>query len=204
MRIIAGSYKSKKLISPKTDKTRPTLDRVKEALFSIIGNKIIDANVLDLFSGTGNLGLESISRGAKFAWMNDKEKLAISTIISNTKLTNATKYVKITSNDYVKCINKISQLDMQFDIIFLDPPYDALFGINALDIISKNKGKILKDDGIIVYETDKNFISKFQKLKNENNKKVEGIDIERFDDLVCIDTRSYSNVVLKLYNWREI
>ena len=78
MRIIAGKFKAKKINSPKTDLTRPTLDRVKEALFSIISEYIPDSNVLDLFSGTGNLGLESISRGAKFAWLNDDKNLAIS------------------------------------------------------------------------------------------------------------------------------
>jgi len=84
MRIIAGNLKAKRINGPKTEKTRPTLDRVKESLFSILGSKIKEAYVLDLFSGTGNLGIESISRGAKFAWLNDKEISSISTIISNT------------------------------------------------------------------------------------------------------------------------
>ena len=89
MRIIAGNNKAKRLNSPKTKNTRPTLDRVKEALFSIISNYIENAAVLDLFSGTGNLGLEAISRGASFAWLNDSNNLAISTIISNTQLTKS-------------------------------------------------------------------------------------------------------------------
>ena len=72
MRIIAGKYRAKVINSPKTEKTRPTLDRVKEALFNILNPYINNANVLDLFSGTGNLGIEAISRGAKFAWLNDK------------------------------------------------------------------------------------------------------------------------------------
>ena len=131
MRIIAGKFKAKRLVSPKTEKTRPTLDRVKEALFSILEPYMREAEVLDLFSGTGNLGLESISRGAKFAWMNDKEKLGISTIISNTKLTKAEKYVKITNKDYIKCLNQILKENMQFDVIFLDPPYDSNLGINS-------------------------------------------------------------------------
>ena len=192
MRIIAGKYKGKKLNSPKTDKTRPTLDRVKEALFSILIPYIDDANVLDLFSGTGNLGLESISRGAKFAWMNDKEKLGVCTIISNTKLTKAEKYVKITNKDYVKCLNQIIKEDIKFDIIFLDPPYDSKMGINSLKIISDNKNKILNEDGIIVYETDKSFMSKIDEQK----------ELENFDNLQCFDTRNYGNVILKLYNWR--
>ena len=98
MRIIAGSLKAKKIEGPKTDKTRPTLDRVKEALFSIIAQKLQDAYVLDLFSGTGNLAIESLSRGAKFALLNDDKNVCISTILSNIKLTNLENYVKITKN----------------------------------------------------------------------------------------------------------
>lgn len=192
MRIIAGKYKTKKLVSPRTNKTRPTLDRVKEALFSIINSYVKDANVLDLFSGTGNLGLESLSRGAKFAWMNDKEKLGVSTIISNTKLTKAEKYVKITNKDYVKCLNQIVKENIKFDIIFLDPPYDSNMGINSLNIISESKNKILSLDGVIVYETDKTFLSKIK----------DGQILENFENLVCIDTRNYGNIILKLYKWR--
>ena len=92
MRIIAGKYKAKVINSPKTEKTRPTLDRVKEAMFSILIPYTLDANVLDLFSGTGNLGLESISRGAKFAWLNDSSNIAISTIIIATRTLTVTVY----------------------------------------------------------------------------------------------------------------
>ena len=132
MRIIAGKYKAKVINSPKTEKTRPTLDRVKEAMFSILIPYTLDANVLDLFSGTGNLGLESISRGAKFAWLNDSSNIAISTIISNVELTNAKTCVKITKKDYIKCLRQIQNQNMYFDIIFLDPPYDSKFAIETL------------------------------------------------------------------------
>ena len=195
VRIIAGKLKAKKINSPKTELTRPTLDRVKEALFSIINSYIADANVLDLFSGTGNLGLEAISRGAKFAWLNDDKNVAISTIISNTLLTNTQNYVKITKKDYMKCLSRIMEENILFNIIFLDPPYDSKLGINTLNFIDKNKGKILTNDGIIIYETDKNFVAKMTKT-NENI-------FTDFTNLECIDERSYSNVILKMYKWRE-
>lgn len=195
MRIIAGKYKAKVINSPKTEKTRPTLDRVKEALFSIITNYMNnDANVLDLFSGTGNLGIESISRGAKFAWLNDIENVAISTIISNTQLTNSAEYVKITKKDCIKCLNQIINENMLFDVIFIDPPYDSLYGIKALEYISDTKDKILSKDGVIIYETDKNFINKIQK-KDDNI-------LDDFENLECFDVRNYGNVVLRLYRWR--
>lgn len=194
MRIIAGKFKAKKINSPKTDLTRPTLDRVKEALFSIISEYIPDSNVLDLFSGTGNLGLESISRGAKFAWLNDDKNLAISTIISNTLLTNTQNCVKITKKDYMKCLNKILTENIKFNVIFLDPPYDTRYGLNTLKFIDENLGKILENNGIIVYETDKNFVQKMQKSDINS--------FSNFDNLDCVDERSYSNVVLKMYKWR--
>lgn len=187
MRIIAGKLKAKRINGPKSEKTRPTLDRVKEALFSILEPHIRGANVLDLFSGTGNLGIESISRGAKFAWLNDKE---ISTIISNIKLTGLNNCVKITKKDYTKCLVQIQKEEMYFDIIFLDPPYDSNLAINTLKSIS-DTGKILAKDGVIVYETDKNFMQ-----KTDNN------IFDNFENLQCFDKRSYGNVILMLYKWR--
>ncbi|MFR3155859.1 MAG: 16S rRNA (guanine(966)-N(2))-methyltransferase RsmD [Christensenellales bacterium] len=193
MRIIAGKYKAKVINSPKTEKTRPTLDRVKEAMFSILIPYTLDANVLDLFSGTGNLGLESISRGAKFAWLNDSSNIAISTIISNVELTNAKTCVKITKKDYIKCLRQIQNQNMYFDIIFLDPPYDSKFAIETLKYISENKN-ILAKDGIIVYETDKNYMTKLEK---------KGIKLaDEFSNLECIDNRNYGNVVLNFFKWR--
>lgn len=195
MRIIAGKYKAKVINSPKTEKTRPTLDRVKEAMFSILNPYIKNSNVLDLFSGTGNLGIEAISRGAKFAWLNDKENIAISTIISNIELTNLKSCVKITKKDFIKCLKQIQGLKTTFDIIFLDPPYDTKLAIETLKYISDNK-EVLSKDGIIVYETDKNFISKLEK----NNSKL---SLE-FDNLECVDSRNYGNVILKFFKWREV
>lgn len=193
MRIIAGKYKAKVINSPKTEKTRPTLDRVKEAMFSILTPYVLDANVLDLFSGTGNLGLEAISRGAKFAWLNDSGNIAISTIISNVELTNSKICVKITKKDYIKCLKQIDNLKLTFDIIFLDPPYDSKLAIGTLKYISDNKS-ILSKDGIIVYETDKNYITKLEK---------KGVKLsDEFDNLECIDNRNYGNVILKFFKWR--
>lgn len=195
MRIIAGKYKAKRIEGPKTISTRPTLDRVKEALFSIISNKIEDALVLDLFSGTGNLALESISRGAKFAFINDFQNVCISTIVNNIKLTNSENYVKIAKKDYTKCLKQIVNEEYLFDIIFLDPPYDSECGIKSLEFISDNKGKILKKDGIIVYETDKSFVNK-KLMKNEQI-------FDSFQNIECFDERTYGTVILKLYRWRD-
>lgn len=187
MRIIAGKFKGKKLKSPTTTKTRPTLDRVKEAVFSMAMPYIEDANVLDLFAGTGSIGLEMISRGAKFCLLNDCEKNAVSTILFNIQLTNTEKYVKISMKDYLKCLKKITKEEMLFDIIFLDPPYDSDYAIKSLEYISSNKDKVLTKDGIIIYEFDKSFLD--EKYDNIEN-------------LECINTKFYGRVVIKIYKWR--
>ena len=92
----------------------------------------------------------------------------------------------------MKCLNKILTENIKFNVIFLDPPYDTRYGLNTLKFIDENLGKILEDNGIIVYETDKNFVQKMQKS-----------DINSFSNFDnCVDERSYSNVVLKMYKWR--
>ncbi|MDD2376243.1 MAG: 16S rRNA (guanine(966)-N(2))-methyltransferase RsmD [Clostridia bacterium] len=187
MRIIAGNLKGKKLKSPTTDKTRPTLDRVKEAVFSMVSSYTKDAKVLDLFAGTGSLALEMISRGASFCLINDREKNAISTILFNIQLTNTEKYVKISMKDYLKCLKKITQDEMLFDVIFIDPPYNSDYAIKSLQYISDNKGKVLTKDGIVVYESDKSFLdNKYDNIEN----------------LECINTKFYGRVVIKIYKWR--
>lgn len=192
MRIIAGKFKAKRILGPKTEKVRPTLDRVKEAMFSIIDPYILDADVLDVFSGTGNLSIESVSRGAKFAWINDIENTSISTIISNIKLTNIEDCVKITRKDYIKVLKQIEKENVKFDVVFLDPPYETMCGIKALEYISSAKDKILKENGIIIYETSSNFLNSLK------DKSV----LDNFENLSCIATKNYGSVILKMYNWR--
>lgn len=153
MRIIAGTWKSKRLISPNTEKTRPTLDRVKEAVFSMISKDIPGATVLDLFSGTGNLAIEALSRGAKFCYINDIDNNALKTIFSNIKLTNYEECVKISKKEYAKCIKGLESENISIDLIFLDPPFGAKYESNCLGLISKSS--IINGNTKIILETDK-------------------------------------------------
>ena len=121
MRIIAGKFKGRKLLEFNVDTTKPTLDRIKEPLFSILMPYMADADVLDLFAGTGNLAIESISRGAKFAWLNDLNKNALKVISGNVTLTGCQNCVKITKKEYDKCLKQVGTENLAFDIIFLDP-----------------------------------------------------------------------------------
>lgn len=133
MRVISGTAKGTKLETLEGLDTRPTLDRVKEALFSIIQNYIYDANVLDLFSGSGALAIESISRGARSGVSCDSSRKALEIIKQNIKKTHFEEKVKTINKDYKKCLEELE--NSKFDIIFLDPPYKTEFGIEATKII---------------------------------------------------------------------
>lgn len=152
MRIISGTMRGTKLFTLEGLNTRPTLDRVKEALFSKIHYDLEAAEVLDLFSGSGALALESISRGAKKSVMCDASKEAIKVIKQNITKTKTEDKTIVLNCDYKKALEKIANDDMKFDFIFLDPPYKTDFAEDAAkQIIEKD---LLKENGLIVLETD--------------------------------------------------
>ena len=151
MRIISGIARGTKLLTLNgNDITRPTLDRIKEALFSSIQCEIVDAKVLDLFAGSGALGLEALSRGANYAVFCDNSREAIEIIKSNVSKTHMENKCEIMLDNYNVVLTKLS--NTTFDIIFLDPPYASDYDIKSLDIINNNN--ILAKDGIIIVETD--------------------------------------------------
>jgi 16S rRNA (guanine(966)-N(2))-methyltransferase RsmD len=150
MRIITGSAKGTKLKSPNGMETRPTADRVKESLFNIMGNILVDADVLDLFAGTGNLGLEAVSRGASCAVFIDKSPNSIETIRVNALQTKLIDKTEIYKNDVFKGLTKLDQLQRTFDLIFCDPPYNKGF-INRV-LAQIDKSNLLKSEGILVIE----------------------------------------------------
>ena len=184
MRVISGNWKGKILNSPKTEKTRPTLDRVKEALFSMLTPYLNDAIVLDLFSGTGNLGIEALSRGAKFVYFNDINHEAIKVIYSNVQLTNYESCAKITKKDYEKCLKSLSEENVKFDIIFLDPPYEARVEEKCLSVISNSS--LINDETRIILESDK---------EKKFNECIEGLQL--------VDKRTYGRVMLRTYKREE-
>lgn len=149
MRIISGIARGTKLYTLDGNNTRPTLDRIKEPLFSIIQNNIKDAIVLDLFSGSGALGLEALSRGAKKAILCDKSYEAMDVIKRNIDKTHFEEKTEVFYGDYKKCLDKLNE---KIDLIFIDPPYKLNIAVKAVDIILKKN--LLAKDGIIVLETD--------------------------------------------------
>lgn len=145
MRVIAGTARGVQLKTPEGLQTRPTIDRVKEALFSIIQFDIPGAAVLDLFGGTGQLGIEAMSRGAKSATFVDAADKPCALIRENLKRTRLEG--KVVRADY---LDYLSACREQYDIIFLDPPYAEVFLENALNRITEID--ILRSGGIIVTE----------------------------------------------------
>ena len=137
MRIISGTARGTKLFTLEGEHTRPTLDRVKEAFFNIIQNEIEDSVVLDLFSGSGAIGLEFASRGAKKVYLNDNSKEAFDIIKQNINKTHLSTKVELYNMDFLKLIQNIKE--NKFDIVYLDPPYKTNYIILALNKLIKNK-----------------------------------------------------------------
>ena len=150
MRVIGGKYRSRLLNAPKGRNTRPTLDKVKESIFNIIGPRIDGSIVLDLFSGSGGLGIEALSRGASFAYFNDHDYSAYSCIKSNLEsLKIDQSFYELTKMDYKK---RISTLENKIDILFLDPPYKERIYQEIIEKMKENNR--LSEQAIIVIECE--------------------------------------------------
>ena len=168
MRIISGKYKGKKIDGFDIEGTRPTMDRVKESLFGIIQNNLKDSICLDLFAGSGSLGIEALSNGASICYFVDKNKQILNILKNNLKgIENSILIEK----DYLMALEELK--NKKFDVIFLDPPYkDNLITPSIKKIIELN---MLNKDGIIVCEYENEDIKcdlKLIKDKKYGSKKV--------------------------------
>lgn len=150
MRVDAGKLKGRKLVDNKFEHIRPTADIVKQSMFNKLSYKLQDARVLDLFCGTGALGIEAYSRGAKEVVFVDADERSVKLTKENLKALNIKENVKVFLCDYKRAVKK---LQSQFDIIILDPPYKSGIYEDAIKVIFENK--LLADDGIIICEHDK-------------------------------------------------
>lgn len=148
MRIIAGKKRGLKLETLSGKNTRPTLDRVREALFSILGGECQDLNVLDLFAGSGSLGLEAFSRGAKKVVFVEKDTAAYAVLNQNVqKMKDETEVITCIQKDALMYLKQTTQ---QFDLVFLDPPYDNAVLNRVLEALQTR----CKDQAVVVIETD--------------------------------------------------
>ncbi len=150
MRVIAGKYKSRQLVYPKVKAVRPTMDRVKETLFNVLGSDVEDARVLDLFAGCGGLGFEALSRGARSATFVDVHSASIDAIRKNITNFDLDKQTSVLRKDVLAAIALLSQKKHEFDLILLDPPYGTditkktLMKIYGSDILAPNGNLVIE------------------------------------------------------------
>lgn len=155
MRIITGKFKGKALFSPPKNITlRPTSDKVKEAVFDTIRDAVKDSFFLDLFAGSGAMGLEALSEGAKFVAFIDKNGVAIQTLKKNVYLLSAQNNVSIMKRDVLATLKNYQKIEEKitekFDIIFLDPPFPSLLAGKVVKMLSNFP--LLKNDSIVIAE----------------------------------------------------
>ncbi len=150
MRVIAGIHRGRRLESLEGRDIRPTADRVKESLFNILGSAVLDSNFLDLFGGTGGIGIEALSRGAQHVVFVDESIRSIKVLRSNLEQLKITDEAEVYNTDYTTAIKKLHMHDRRFGIIYIDPPYATGIAQKALEEI--NSHDILEKDGYIVVE----------------------------------------------------
>lgn len=148
MRIIAGAAKGRSIQAPKGLDTRPTLDRVKEAMFGAVQFRVAGARVLDLFAGSGNLGLEALSRGASFAVLNDRSRTCFKLIEENGDKLGFADRMRALCLDFSRAADSL--MGNEFDLVFLDPPYKAGLYTGALAALRRNR--LLAAGGLVIME----------------------------------------------------
>lgn len=181
MRIIAGELKGRRLMSPSDNRVRPTTDKVKEAVFSMIYGYLDGSIVIDLFAGTGNLGLEAISRGAERAYFVDRDRTSIGLVRENVKHCKVEDRSVIIWSDYASAFKKIGE---KADVIFLDPPYSAGYMEECIKLISQSG--ILAEEGIVVAE-----YSSSDTLP------------EQIEDMVLVKSKRYGKISVSIFEKQE-
>ncbi len=183
MKVISGTLKGRTIQGYNIDGTRPTMDRVKESLFGMIQDNIRDSIILDLFAGSGNLGIEAISNGAKKSYFIDNNKEVIKVLKKNITNFNILDKAIIKLSDWKKALNEFGNQGIKFDIIFVDPPYEYDVYEKIIDkVITLN---LLNDNGLIVLE------HRNLKFKNTYNK------------LVLYKEKRYGDKAVNIYKYQE-
>lgn len=184
LRVIAGSAKGRRLKSVPGDSTRPIMDRVKEALFSIIGREIYGANVLDLFAGTGSVGIEALSRGARRAVFLDLDRGAIRTINENLAVTRLADKALVRRADALNMLRGSASAE-RYDLIYIAPPQYKGLWLEALRLLDANPDWVPDEESSVIVQIDP--------------KEFEEVE---FDHLELVDQRSYGRTMLLFYTRR--
>lgn len=157
MKVISGKLKGRNIEGYNIVGTRPTMDRVKESLFSMIQNRLNNSIVLDLFAGSGNYGIEAYSNGAKFIYANDCNHKCIETIKNNLSKFSVLENFQLTCMDYLKCLEYLKKHEIKLDLVFLDPPYKMNVYQKIMEFLVKNK--MLNDKALVICELTTNTLS---------------------------------------------
>jgi 16S rRNA (guanine966-N2)-methyltransferase len=182
MRVISGERRGKKLLAPKGMQTRPTADRVKEAIFNILGPDFQQFSVLDLFSGSGAMAIETLSRGASFAVIIDHSQDAIVQIRRNISSCGFDDKTRIIRWNIIKNLHCLARVPDRFHLVFLDPPYrKAMIEPALAHLIHEDK---LADDARVVVE----------------HASSESLP-DHFDNLIRKDVRNYGQTAVSFYCW---
>lgn len=181
LRIITGSAKGKKLITLEGEATRPTSDRIKGAMFSSIQFDIENRRVLDLFAGSGQLGLEALSRGAQSVTFVDLSRDAMDVVKKNATALGFATLCRFSVSDYRNYMRKASGRE-SFDLVFIDPPYameccaEALSALVKYDMIIKG-ALVVMESGSEVFDTESDIMSRFEVVKSQNYGKKTSLNI---------------------------
>lgn len=186
MRIISGTARGTNLYTLNSLDTRPTLDRVKESIFNILQQDIKDSVFLDLFAGSGAIGLEAVSRGARKSILCDNSKNASEIIKKNILKTHLENKICLYNLDYEKALYKIKQQNEILDIIYLDPPYKSDYVIKSLDLLIKLE--LITNNTKIIIETDEE-----EKIINKLNENLFKIN----------DKRKYGRAIILFLEYKQ-
>ena len=192
MRIVAGKFKGRRLKTLKGSEIRPTADRVKESLFRIFGEQVVDADFLDLCAGTGNIGLEALSQGARSITFVDNNYHSIRTIGSNLEMCGFDRkhpHVQLIHLDARKALTRLSKRKAKFDLIYFDPPYASKIHESCMKQIAE--GDLLSAAGVLVIEHGK-------------VQEPDWTGALTLEELVLSRQERYGDTVLSFYRWHQL
>ena len=156
MRVIAGKFRSRLLQAPKGTATRPTSDKLRQTLFNILGLRVEGSRFVDLYAGSGAVGIEAISRGAEFVWFAEREKPAVAAIRANLAALKIGGGYALEDRGVGKLLESMVEKERKAEIVYLDPPWEAAEEYDfALHFLCRNAAKMLSEDAIVIAEHSK-------------------------------------------------
>lgn len=185
MRVISGERKGTRLKAVPGSATRPTTDKVKESLFNIIGPYFAGGDALDLYAGSGGLGIEALSRGCDHAVFVDKQRKAIQTVTDNLQTTRYESKATVLQQDARSVLDQLVLKGQPFKLIFMDPPYHAEEHVPFLEIIEANR--LLTNNGVVVCEHGSDV------TLPEQVGQLEKIKVQRYSDVITISFYEYAD-----------